>query len=134
MNTSKSISAIATLLLAIGYSTSASAFSFTFEWGAISSCIDGYPDRVPNPIFSLQAVPTGTKSIEFEMVDRNAPGYYHGGGTVEYSGEDGIKPGAFEYKSPCPPRGAHTYEWTAHAKDGSGTTLAKTKASRRYPE
>ena len=32
-----------------------------------------------------------------------------------YGGETVIQPGAFKYKSPCPPSGSHTYEWTITA-------------------
>jgi hypothetical protein len=121
-------------LLAAGHGAAAETFSFTFEWGAIPRCNDGYPNRVPSPVFTLGGVPGGTAMIEFQMVDRDAPGYYHGGGSVRYSGQRAVAAGAFEYKSPCPPGGTHTYEWTGVAKDGSGRILGEAKASRRYPE
>ena len=39
------------------------------------------------------------------------------GGEIKYSGQDVIQPGAFEYKSPCPPKGAHIYICTVTAKN-----------------
>ena len=91
-------------------------FSFTFQWGDIPLCKTGSPNTVPNPIFELNNVPEGTQSIRFVMVDKDAPGYHHGGGVVEYNGQMKIAPGVFEYQSPCPPGGVHNYRWTAKAK------------------
>ena len=68
------------------------------------------------------------------LLDRQAPAYNHGGGTVTYAGEQVIQPGAFKYKSPCPPGGVHTYVWTGKAKDENGDTISKAKANRKYPE
>ena len=87
-----------------------------------------------NPIFTLANVPEGTVEIEFRLKDLDAPGYDHGGGSAAYTGENEIDPGAFKYKSPCPPGGTHTYRWTATAKDDSGETLGKADATREYPE
>ena len=84
----------------------------------------------------LQNVPNGTKFIYFKLTDKNVPSYNHGGGWVEYKGENEIAPGSFTYKSPCPPSGKHNYEWTASAKAKKGLfagTIAKAKASKYYP-
>ncbi|NCM96291.1 MAG: hypothetical protein GW948_02990 [Rhodobacterales bacterium] len=86
-------------------------------------------------MFVLNDVPSGTKFIRFKLVDRDAPGYSHGGGMVEYKGQSMIAPGAFKYKSPCPPGGHHTYEWTATAQtEKNGGKLGVAKAAREYPE
>ena len=111
----------------------AQAFSLSFSWGNIKECTTGRPGTVPNPNFKLSGVPDGTARIRFKMVDRNVPSYNHGGGTVNYSGGNTIAPGAFRYKSPCPPSGSHTYEWTATALDSRGKRLGVAKASKRYP-
>ena len=58
----------------------------------------------------------------------------HGGGKVEYSGQTKIEPGAFKYKSPCPPSRTHTYKWTASARDDKNKELAKASNTRKYPE
>ena len=113
--------------------TNAQAFSLSFTWGNIKLCNSGRPNRVPNPNFKLSGVPEGTEKIKFKMVDRNVPSYRHGGGTVKYTGENTIAPGAFKYKSPCPPGGSHTYEWTATAVGKGGKKLGTAKASRKYP-
>jgi len=111
----------------------AADFGLAFEWGNLKKCTTGYPNSVPNPKFTLRNVPKGTASIQFRMVDRNNPGYNHGGGTVKYSGGASIAPGAFKYMSPCPPRGSNTYEWTATAKDASGKKLGTASARKKYP-
>jgi len=121
------------LVLGLAKSAAADEFSFTFEWGNIPLCTDGYPNAVPNPVFSLSNVPAGTKTIEFAITDRDYIGYDHGGGSVTYNGNNTIQPGAFEYDSPCPPVGKHTYEWVASAQDANGDTIGKAKAKKKYP-
>jgi len=111
-------------------------FGIAFDWGDIPLCTSGSPNTVKNPAFKLTNVPKGTKFISFTMTDLDVPSYNHGGGTVEYKGQTLIERGAFEYESPCPPGGSHTYEWEAKAKDGDGFfsgTLGTAKASRQYP-
>ena len=115
----------------------AAEFTISFEWGDIPLCTSGQPNTVPNPRFILSNVPEGTKFIQFMMTDLDVPSYNHGGGTVEYAGDDIIEPGAFTYLSPCPPSGSHSYQWTATAKKKSGMfggSLGKAKATRNYPE
>ena len=101
--------------LSLAMTANAAAFSISFSWGNLKKCTTGNPNRVDNPKFSLSGVPAGTAKIRFKMKDINVPNYNHGGGTVAYSGGGSIAPGAFKYKSPCPPNGAHMYEWTATA-------------------
>ncbi|MCP5088768.1 MAG: phospholipid-binding protein [Rhodobacteraceae bacterium] len=114
---------------------SAAAFSFTFQWGNLKPCTSGRPNTVTNPVFSLSDVPAGTKYIRFKLKDKDAPGYNHGGGVVAFNGQSAVKPGAFKYKSPCPPNGVHTYIWTATAqKKKNGGKIGSASASRKYPE
>ncbi|MEM6311463.1 MAG: YbhB/YbcL family Raf kinase inhibitor-like protein [Pseudomonadota bacterium] len=107
----------------------------SFKWGNLALCTSGNPNRVSSPEFILKGVPAGTTKIIFKMKDLDVPGYNHGGGTVKVKmGASGtIGSGAFKYKSPCPPNGSHTYQWTATAKAGS-KTVATASARRRYPE
>lgn len=80
-------------------------------------------------------MPEGTKFIRFKLVDRDVPGFNHGGGVVEWSGEATVPAGAFTYKQPCPPNGSHSYEWTATAQTKkNGGKLGTAKARRNYPE
>jgi phosphatidylethanolamine-binding protein (PEBP) family uncharacterized protein len=109
-------------------------FMIEFEWGNIPRCSTGVPNIVSNPIFKLKNVPEGTTTIYFEMRDKNVPQFYHGGGTVSYTKQIRIEPGAFQYKSPCPPSGVHTYEWTAIARNSQNKKIAETEAIRNYPE
>ena len=114
-------------------SVEAGKFSISFEWGKIPYCNDGFPVAVQNPIFTLSNVTTGTKKIEFQLWDLDDR-FFHGGGTVTYTGQKVIKPGVFKYESPCPPGKANTYEWTAWAKDGSGTLIGAASARKKYPD
>lgn len=126
------------LLCALALSISAlpaQAFEISFQWGDLKSCTSGNPNTVNSPAFMLSDVPDGTKFIRFKLVDRNVPGYSHGGGTVAWDGGKSVPAGAFKYKSPCPPNGAHTYEWTATAQsEKKGGKLGEAKARRKYPE
>ena len=67
------------------------------------------------------------------MIDLDAPGFNHGGGKANYAGGDKIMPGAFKYKSPCPPGGVHRYEWRITALDKDGKTVGKAKTQQKYP-
>ncbi|MBI9086729.1 MAG: hypothetical protein JEZ11_24245 [Desulfobacterales bacterium] len=114
----------------------AGEFTISFEWGDIPLCTTGSPNTVANPRFVLSDVPDGTKYIQFKLTDRDVPSYDHGGGTVEYTGSSVIEPGAFKYKSPCPPSGSHRYRWTATAKEKTGLfsgSIGKATATRKYP-
>ena len=113
---------------------SAAEFGLEFEWGNLKKCNTGNPNKVDNPLFKLSNVPEGTKILQFRMKDKNAPGYNHGGGKVEYTGQNTIEPGAFKYKSPCPPGVVHTYVWTVTAKNEKKKKIGKAKAQRKYPE
>ena len=127
--------AIAALaILGLSGLAQADDFSFEFEWGDIPRCTTGRPNRVDNPTFTVANVPAGTVRLKFRLKDRDAPRYNHGGGEVYYNGAAVIGPGAFKYKSPCPPRTTHTYRWTAKALDQDGESLAEATASRVYPE
>lgn len=122
----------AALLLGAG---AASAFEIGFDWKGLKLCTSGRPNVVPNPRFTLKDVPKGTKYIRFRLKDLDVPQYNHGGGIVRYTGQKVIAPGAFRYKSPCPPDGVHTYEWKATAlKRRNGGRLATARARRDYPE
>jgi len=122
---------LATSLLA---ATAAPAFELQFDWGDLVLCTSGSPNTVANPTFTLTDIPEGTRFIRFKLTDLDVPGYNHGGGTVELSGNNVIEPGAFTYKSPCPPNGSHTYEWSATAQSSKfGGTLGTATASRDYP-
>lgn len=105
----------------------------SFAWGNIPLCTSGKPNRVGNPEFKLTGVPAGTTSVEFRLTDRDVPGYNHGGGKLKLSQDAKIPFGTFKYKSPCPPDGAHSYEWTATARAGS-KVIGTAKARRKYPE
>jgi phosphatidylethanolamine-binding protein (PEBP) family uncharacterized protein len=114
---------------------SASAFEIGFSWEGLKLCTSGNPGTVPSPAFTVKDVPEGTTFIRFKLVDRDVPEFNHGGGVVAYDGGDVIAAGQFKYKQPCPPDGAHRYEWTATAQTKkNGGKLGVAKAARPYPE
>ena len=111
------------------------AFEISFDWAGLKPCNNGNPNTVVNPRFTVKNVPAGTNFIRFKLTDRDAPSYNHGGGVVAWSGKNTIEQGAFKYKSPCPPGGQHTYEWTATAQSSNSSgKLGTAKAKRKYPE
>ena len=127
-----------TLVLALLASTGTAMADFQLSissWGNIPLCTSGRPNTVGNPQFTLRDIPEGTTRLDFEMVDLDVPGYDHGGGRVRVGGGgDGVIPaGTFTYRSPCPPGGTHTYEWTVTARSGSGV-LATASTRLRYPQ
>ena len=130
----KNIFLVLTFFLITVFSVADDNFSFEFEWGDIKECSTGNPNRVNNPIFKLSSVPEETVLLKFRMTDKNVPSYNHGGGKVKYSGANIIEPGAFKYKSPCPPGKTHTYEWRVIAYDKDKKKLGVAKATRKYPE
>lgn len=121
------------VVLALTASAAQAEMSLGFKgWGNIPSCTTGNPNIVGNPAFTLKGVPAGTTRIHLMLKDLDVPNYNHGGGKVKMGSDGTIPAGTFKYKSPCPPSGSHTYEWTATAKSGL-KTLATAKAARKYP-
>tara|TARA_B100001123_G_C14423163_1_gene675504 strand:- start:27 stop:488 length:462 start_codon:yes stop_codon:yes gene_type:complete len=133
---------------AVNTEVRAKNLEFIFDWSDLRKCTSGNPNSVQNPIFYLNNIPENTKYIQFRLTDRNVPSYNHGGGKVqmndikiiseneEYYGnyEYRIDPGSFKYKSPCPPGGKHTYEWSASAKNEKKKTIGKkAKSKQQYP-
>ncbi|SFJ74834.1 hypothetical protein SAMN05216304_11385 [Bosea sp. OK403] len=108
-------------------SPSTASMNVAFKWCGAS------------PEFTIGNVPAATRSLNFRMLDRMAPSYQHGGGTVPYTGKGsasvpcGALTGGYNGPSPPPPQ-VHEYEWTVTALDSSGVTLAVGKAMRKFPE
>ena len=120
--------------LALTLPVAAQAVEFTvgFQWGDIPLCTSGRPNRVPSPEFILNGLPNGTTTVEFRLKDLDVPSFNHGGGKVKVKGPGKVPSGAFRYLSPCPPKGKHTYEWTAIARKGK-TVVARATIRRKYP-
>lgn len=125
------LSTLSALVLSAGAATA--EMSLSFDWGNIPACNTGKPNVVGSPRFVIKGVPKGTTSIEFRLKDLDAPGYNHGGAKLGVTRDGAVPFGTFTYKSPCPPRQVHTYQWTATARNGK-TILEKATARRRYPE
>ncbi|WP_411351591.1 hypothetical protein PNH50_15800 [Leisingera aquaemixtae] len=128
--------AFAGLLSLFATGALAEDFSISFTWDGLKSCTSGNPNRVGNPAFVVKGLPEGTQYVRFTMKDLDVRSYNHGGGVVKMSADGTVPSGAFKYKSPCPPNGVHTYEWTAVArtKKSGGTKLGVATAQRNYPE
>lgn len=135
MRKSVQLFAVASLALSLMSSKAVAAdFSFSFSWGDIKRCTSGNPNTVFNPKFVIKNLPAGTSQVQFRLKDLNAPSYNHGGGRVSITNSGTVPSNVFKYKSPCPPGGQHTYEWTAIARDANGKKLATARAQRKYPE
>jgi phosphatidylethanolamine-binding protein (PEBP) family uncharacterized protein len=125
------VCAVAMMLAGLAASASplsAAGFLADFTWQGTASCFDPQ-----SPPFTLSGVPEGTKSLNFEMTDLDAPSYPHGGGTIPYNGQSDVKRGAFSYRGPCPPSGQHSYQWTVKALDASGKALAVEHVTKKFP-
>lgn len=101
----------------------------SFKW-----CGGGSPD------FTVGNIPATAKTLNFRMIDQQAQGYMHGGGTVPASGKatqsipcGGLTGGTYIGPSPPPPQ-VHDYQWTVKALDGNGTAVAVGTATRKFPE
>jgi phosphatidylethanolamine-binding protein (PEBP) family uncharacterized protein len=103
------------------------SLSLSFRWCGAS------------PEFKVGKVPAATKSLRFNMVDRQVPSYRHGGGEVPFTGRGqatvpcGALTGGYNGPTPPPPQ-VHDYEWTVTALDAGGNALAVGKAVRKFPE
>ena len=74
-------------------SVQADNFNIKFDWSDLKLCNSGYPNTMKNPTFHLKNVPESTKWIYFKLVDTYVVNFNHGGGWVEYTCQDIIKPG-----------------------------------------
>jgi len=105
----------------------ASAFSARFSWSGIRAC------GRTSPAFTIQDAPEGTESLRFVMIDKDAPNFNHGGGTIPYNGGGRVPEGAIDYIGPCPPAGTiHRYVWTIEALDRSGKIIARATAGGSF--
>jgi phosphatidylethanolamine-binding protein (PEBP) family uncharacterized protein len=107
------------------------AFAVVPTWEGITAC-SGRPITSPSPAFAVTGVPAGTATLDFRMVDLDAPGFQHGGGKVRYAGQSRLAPGAFQFVGPCPPQ-PHRYEWTVMAEDAAGRPIGTARAVKTYP-
>jgi phosphatidylethanolamine-binding protein (PEBP) family uncharacterized protein len=101
-----------------------------FTWAGTKAC-----SSIP-PAFEITNVPKETKYLSFKLVDRNLPGYDHGGGEIAYRGSANIRAGSFggDYRGPCPPAGeVHNYEWTVDALDSKKSILTEGKGTASFP-
>jgi phosphatidylethanolamine-binding protein (PEBP) family uncharacterized protein len=124
--------AIATVFAFTSSAFAQSGLSIDWEWKRSHQC------SPTSPAFAIAGIPDGVASFEIKMVDQDASGFDHGGGTASHSGgaTASIPDGALRnYKGPCPPNfssfgHAYTFSVRAIASDGK-TELArgsKTKA------
>ncbi len=122
------------LLLFLASPAFAGDFTLGFNWDGLRKCTNGKPNTVGNPAFTLSNVPAGTKWLYFELTDIDVPNYRHGGGWIEYTGGNVTEAGVFNYKSPCPPNGSHTYEWRVTATAAElGVTATAAKGPLKGP-
>lgn len=97
-----------------------------FSWDGIKRCTGISPE------IKVSNIPEGTISFKVQLRDLDAPDYNHGQGIVPNDGSGIIArkavPNGFgvknRYRGPCPPSGAHNYEFTVSALDKDGNVLA----------
>jgi hypothetical protein len=120
---------VAAVLLAVSAGTGAAQAPLTvhFSWAGTAAC------ATKPPAFKIGGIPAGTKKLRFAMKDLDKPSFDHGGGTIDYAGGGEIPAGAFFYTGPCPPGGAHRYQWTVQALDGAGRVIATGQAIKPFP-
>lgn len=126
----------AIVLSLAGTAALAADFTVSFNWDGLKRCTSGRPNTVGNPVFTLSAVPAGTKWLYFKLTDIDVPNYNHGGGWIQYNGGNVTAANIFKYKSPCPPNGRHTYEWSVRAtasKDSNAGLLGAAALRMKYP-
>ncbi len=133
MTLHRTLAPILAFAAALTASSAVAEFAIGFTWGDIPLCTSGTPNTVGSPRFVVSGLPDGTERIDFRLRDLDAPGYDHGGGAVRINRAGTVPFGTFTYRSPCPPGGRHTYEWTATAR-GARQVLGRATARRRYPE
>lgn len=127
MNTAKAIVAAAMLAASAGASAAQAPLTVDFSWAGTAAC------GTKPPAFKIGGIPAGTKRLRFAMKDLDAPAFDHGGGAIDYAGSGDIAAGAFFYTGPCPPGGAHRYQWMVQALDGAGRVLAAGQATKPFP-
>lgn len=81
-----------------------------------------------SPSIEVTGIPPEAKSLSITLVDHDARGFDHGGGSVAHDGSQkvSIPEGALKnYKGPCPPNFnsfGHDYEFTVRAIAADGKT------------
>ncbi len=137
-NTTKKWWILAIIICSVLMSSSAVLGSNTldvnFSWDGIRKCAGISPE------IHVGNIPEGTVSFKVTLKDLDAPDYNHGGGMVPNDGSGIIPKRALRadsglknrYKGPCPPMGAHNYEFTVIALDKDGNTLAEGKAVQPF--
>lgn len=93
-----------------------------------------------SPQFAIGNIPATAKTLSFRMIDQQAQGYNHGGGTLPASGKPtqavpcgALTGGTYNGPSPPPPQ-VHDYQWTVTALDAAGQAVAVGRATRKFPE
>jgi len=104
-----------------------------FTWKNTSRCLGSSPE------FTLTEVPENTHTLEFTLRDIYFPFFPHGGGSLEYTGDNIIPKGTVtaakgHYIGPCaPPFFPGQYKFTVEALDSNGVLLGKGNATRPFP-
>lgn len=104
-----------------------------FNWKNTSRCLGS------SPKFTLTKVPEETHTLEFTLRDIYFPFFPHGGGSLEYTGENIIPKGTVtaakgHYIGPCaPPFFPGQYKFTVKAIDNNGVLLGEGYATRPFP-
>ena len=83
-------------LLLTTISPAAANMGLGFGWGPTKQCFD------PNsPPITIADVPQRTATLRFKLTDLDAADFNHGGGDVNFQGQETLPYGAFTYKGPA---------------------------------
>ncbi|MCB1923579.1 MAG: phospholipid-binding protein [Gammaproteobacteria bacterium] len=116
--------------LSVPVAENAAQLTVDWQWSEKSGCTD------VSPAITVGNVPAATKYLRIRMSDLDKPTFSHGGGEVAYTGDKMVPEGALNsYYGPCPPSGAHRYEFVVRALNAEkNLVLGEGKNMRRYPE
>ncbi len=129
---------LAVIIFLVLWSSSAvlgsNTLEVSFSWDGIRKCTGISPE------IHVANIPADTVSFKVTLKDLDVPDYNHGGGIVPNDGSGIIPKKALKadfglknrYKGPCPPMGAHNYEFTVIALDKNGKVLAEGKAVQPF--
>lgn len=112
----------------------AQSLSIDWKWKLAHQC------SASSPAIKVEGIPAGVTVLEVALVDHDARGFNHGGGSVAHDGKatsTTIPEGALKsYTGPCPPNFpsfGHEYEFTVAAIGSDGKSeLARGSAVKNF--
>jgi phosphatidylethanolamine-binding protein (PEBP) family uncharacterized protein len=116
------------VFLIVGSILAAESFKVNFAWKLEDRCSI-------SPEIKLIGVPKNSKSLYVQLKDLDLLSADHGGGFVDYSGQNKLVRGTvIPWLGPCPTAGVtHRYELTVTAYNAKIQVLGKASLTRSFP-